>query len=155
MTAARLCICGCGAGLTGRQLKYASESCKKIGNRSAWIMKTYGITLEEWDAIWKEQGEKCAICKRKPKVKPDGSTETFHLDHEHRDGPSGPVRGIVCPYDNTRIIGRLKSHERAQALADYLRDPPATRALGREVIAPGRPRVRRRVTRTSRHRRSR
>lgn len=134
----RLCICGCGIVLTGRQLKFASEACKKIGNREAWIMKTYGITLKEWNLIWLEQGEKCAICGRKPRV-----GETFHLDHEHSVGQSGPVRGIVCPYDNTRIIGRLKSHERAQALADYLRDPPATRALGREVIAPGRPRKKR------------
>ncbi len=139
----RLCVCGCGVILTGRQLKYANDVCKKSGSRAAWVLKTYGITMQEWDKIWDEQGRVCAICKRAPR-----EGETFHLDHEHRNGQSGPVRGIVCPYDNTRIIGRLKSHERAQALADYLRDPPATRALGREVIAPGRPKkTRRRTTR--------
>lgn len=124
--------------LTGRQKKYCSAKCSKFQGRKTWIEKIYGITMEEWDAIWLEQGQVCAICKRAPK-----ENETFHLDHEHRNGPSGPVRGIVCPYDNTRIIGRLKSHERAQALADYLKDPPAPRALGREVIAPGRPSRRR------------
>lgn len=132
-----LCIV-CGGILTGRQKKYDRAECSKAAGRAIWIMKTYGITLAEWDAIWIEQGECCGICKRKPRA-----NEVFHLDHEHRDGPSGPVRGIVCPYDNTRIIGRLKSHERAQALADYLRSPPAPRALGREVIAPGRPRKKR------------
>lgn len=129
---------GCEGILTGRRKKWCSAECQKKGGREAWIKKTYGITMAEWNKIWLEQNEQCAICKRKPRV-----NETFHLDHEHQNGPSGPVRGIVCPYDNTRIIGRLKSHERAQALADYLRDPPATRALGREVIAPGRPRKKR------------
>jgi len=50
----------------------------------------------------------------------------------------------LCPYDNTYVVGRLRDHKRAQALADYLRDPPARRALGRVVIAPGRKRIRRR-----------
>jgi len=129
---------GCGGFLTGRQKKWCSGECQKRDGRRAWISKVYGLTMEEWELIWEEQGRVCAICKRPPR-----SGETFHLDHEHRDGPSGPVRGIVCPYDNTRIIGRLKSPERAQALADYLRDPPAQRALGREVVAPGRPRKKR------------
>lgn len=128
----------CGGILTGRQRKYCSAGCRKLEGRKAWIWKIYGLTLEDWEAIWEEQGRVCAICKRKPK-----ENETFHLDHEHSNGQSGPVRGIVCPYDNTRIIGRLKSPERAQALADYLRDAPAPRALGRVVIAPGRPRRKR------------
>lgn len=128
-----ICICGCQQILTGRQKKYAEAKCSKREGRRTWILKTYGLTLEEWDIIFTAQGNVCAICKRSPKV-----NETFHLDHEHQNGPSGPVRGIVCPYCNTRIIGRLKSHERAQALADYLRDPPAPRALGRTVIAAGR-----------------
>lgn len=128
----------CGGLLTGRQKKYCSAACSKHAGRAAWILKVYGITMEEWDAIWEAQGGVCPICKRAPRPK-----EIFHLDHEHTNGQSGRVRGIVCPYDNTRTIGRLKSHERAQALADYLRDPPATRALGREVIAPGRPKKKR------------
>lgn len=138
LTTTKLCVCGCGTGLVGRQRSYATEECRKRAQRAAWVLKTYGITMEEWDTIFEAQGRVCAICKRAPKP-----GETFHLDHEHQGGPSGPVRGIVCPFDNTRTIGRLKSHERAQALADYLRDPPAQRALGRIVIAPGRPKKKR------------
>ncbi|WP_073837498.1 endonuclease domain-containing protein [Micromonospora sp. CB01531] len=130
----------CGGLLVGRQKKYCSDpECKKLAPREAHLLKTYGISLEDWDVIWEYQGRKCAICGREPKIKPDGTEEVFHLDHEHAKGQSGPIRGIVCPYDNTRTIGRLKSHERAQRLADYLREPPATKALGRTVIAPGRP----------------
>lgn len=129
---------GCGGLLTGRQKKWCSSECQKKQGRADWILKTYGLTMEDWDVIWKAQGEKCPITGRKPRP-----GETFHLDHEHRNGSSGPVRGIVSPYANTRLIGRLKDPQVAQALADYLREPPATKALGHEVIAPGRPKKKR------------
>lgn len=124
----------CGGLLTGSQRKYCSTECSRQAGRASWIEKVYGITLAEWDSILEAQGGGCGICARRPKL-----GETFHLDHEHRKGQSGPVRGILCPYCNTRLIGRLKDHTKAQRMADYLRDPPAPRALGREVIAPGRP----------------
>ncbi len=135
----RWCVCGCNAILTGRQLKYASEACKKRGNRDAWLIKTYGITQKDYDEILAFQGGVCGICKRPPRV-----GEVFHVDHEHRDKQSGPLRGLLDSYCNTRLVGRLKSHERAQAMADYLRDPPATKALGREVWSAGRPKKTRR-----------
>ncbi|WP_372433684.1 endonuclease domain-containing protein [Micromonospora coerulea] len=137
----------CGGELTGSQRKYDGEACRKVQGRADWIAKTYGVTLMEWQAIWLHQGEQCAICKRPPRTKADGTEETFHLDHEHAKGQAGPVRGILCPYCNTRLVGRLKSAERAQALADYLHAPPATSALGRVVIAPGRPPKKRRPRR--------
>lgn len=124
----------CGQPLSGRQAKYCSTVCNKQAARAAWVLTIYGITLAEWDAIFEAQGGGCGICGRKPR-----KGETFHLDHEHTKGQAGPVRGILCPYCNTRLIGRLKDHTKAQRMADYLRDPPATKALGRQVIAPGRP----------------
>ncbi len=134
----RHCICGCRAVLTGRQLKYATEDCRKRQSRDNWLRLTYDISSEEYDLILISQGGVCGICKRAPR---DG--EIFHVDHEHREKQSGPVRGILCPYCNTRLVGRLKSHEKAQAMADYLRDPPASRALGREAWATGRPKKKR------------
>lgn len=124
----------CGGLLTGRQKKYCSAACSKLEGRRQWLMKTYGITMEQWDEIWEFQGRRCGVCHREPRNK-----ETFHLDHEH----GGPNRGILCPYCNTRLVGRLKSHERAQQLADYLKNPPAIQALGGAIIAPGRPKKKR------------
>lgn len=135
----------CGGILTGRQRKYCSAECGKQQGRADWVLKVYGITLAEWDQIFEAQDGRCAICRRPPRAK-----ETFHLDHEHTSGQSGRVRGILCPYCNTRLIGRLKDHTKAQAMADYLRDPPATKALGREVIAPGRPKKKRQPTKRPR-----
>lgn len=130
----------CGDLLVGSQKKYCKkDACKKTAGREAHLLRTYNIGQVEWNLIWEAQGKCCAICKREPRLKADGTLETFHLDHEHAVKQSGPIRGILCPYCNTRLVGRLKSHERAQQLADYLRDPPATKALGRTVVAPGRP----------------
>ncbi|MER7445011.1 endonuclease VII domain-containing protein [Micromonospora avicenniae] len=135
----RVCVY-CGGPLSGPQRKYDSEECRKAYARDEWYLRTYALTPDDWRAVWAHQGERCAICRRARK-----EGETFHVDHEHATGQSGPVRGILCPYCNTRLVGRLKSAERAQALADYLARPPAVEALGRVVIAPGRPRTRRRT----------
>lgn len=128
----------CGGILTGRRRKYCSSNCSKAAGRAAWVNRVYGLTLDQWETIWQSQDGRCGICRREPRP-----NETFHLDHEHREKGGGPCRGILCPYCNTRLVGRLKSHERAQQLADYLRDPPATKALGVEIWAPGRPKKKR------------
>lgn len=97
-------------------------------------MKLYGLTPEQFDEIVLFQNGLCPITGRE--LFPEGGKQLVHVDHDHS---TGVVRGVVTAYANTRLIGRLRSWETAQALADYLRDPPATRALGGPVIAPGRP----------------
>ena len=128
----------CGSPLTGRQKRFCSPPCAKWVRRQEWIEKTYGITGIEFAVLMEHQNYRCGCCQRRCR-----ENETPHVDHEH----GGHVRGIVCAYCNTRLIGRLKNHETAQKLADYLKDPPAVRALGRKVIAPGRPKRKRRVNR--------
>ena len=128
---------GCGSELTGRQLKWCADpDCKKKAQREAWLLKTYNLTPEDYDAIWQAQGGLCPITGREL-----AGASVPHVDHDH---VTGVVRGIVTAYANTRLIGRLRSHETAQRLADYLREPPAVTALGRPVIAPGRPPKKRR-----------
>lgn len=126
----------CERPLTGQQRKYCSDGCRKQAVRWAWVLKVYGLTPEDYDRIYAHQGGKCAICHKG--FKPG---KTPHIDHEHGTNPH--VRGILCAYCNTRLVGRLKNHQLAQWLADYLRDPPAIAALGRAVHAPGRPPKRR------------
>lgn len=104
------------------------------------MLKVYGLTMEEYGLILAHQGGRCGCCG-----KPFKQGKTPHIDHEH----GGHVRGIVCPYCNTRLIGRLKSADLAQRLANYLTSPPAVQALGQPVIAPGRPPKKRRKRRES------
>lgn len=127
---------GCSEPLTGRQKKWCADpECKRAAIRWAWILKVYGLKPEDYIRIIQYQDYKCAVCRKSLR-----GAKTPHIDHEH----GGHVRGIVCAYCNTRLIGRLKKWELAQSLADYLRTPPAVSALGKAVIAPGRPPKKRR-----------
>lgn len=41
------------------------------------LIKTYGINLEEYEQLLKDQHNACAICKKEP------TTRRLHVDHDH------------------------------------------------------------------------
>jgi hypothetical protein len=67
-----------------KQREYAESGKKKIADRKSHLKRTYGLTLEDFDAMLAAQGGGCAIC---------GKPNVDHIDHDHR---SGRVRGILC-----------------------------------------------------------
>lgn len=81
--------------------------------RWARILRTYGITKEQYDEL--DLGH-CPICLRGwgPTVRPV-------VDHDHS---TGHVRGILCAYCNHRIVGRHRDHELVDRLARYLEHQP-------------------------------
>jgi hypothetical protein len=60
------------------------------------LMRRYGLTLEQYEAMRLRQGGRCAICGRVP-------VRRLHVDHDHR---TGRVRGLLCQNCNT-AIGKL------------------------------------------------
>ena len=122
--------CACGNALTGRQRKWCSEQCQKDGARADRLAKIFNITPEEYDQILEVQGGGCGICGRAPR---DGKRHA--VDHDHK---TGFVRGLLCFMCNKRVLG-ARSAEVLVKTAAYVTDPPARRALGRDVVAPGRP----------------
>lgn len=62
-------------------------------SRNGHLKRTYGITREEFDAMVREQDNRCGICAR--------SMEPPHVDHNHKNGV---VRGLLCGSCN-RMIG--------------------------------------------------
>lgn len=83
---------------TAKWLSKNREKMKLIKRRS--ILKTkYGITLEEYQNLLKEQENKCAICKREE--------VQLCIDHDH---VTGKTRGLLCHACN-RAIGLLKENE--------------------------------------------
>lgn len=133
----------CGNILTGRQKKYCSGECSKLEGRRAHIWKCFRLTLEEYDAILAEQGFGCGICGRAPK-----NGKSLAVDHDHG---SGFVRGLLCFFCNKRVLGS-RNAEIFIKTAAYVTDPPARRALGRDVVAPGRPKKKRQSQRVPRKR---
>ena len=81
--------------------------------RNYLLKKTYGITLEQKEKMFEEQGNRCAICK-------NASTEgkNWHVDHCHK---TKKVRGILCNHCNL-MIGHAKDNAKTLlAAAEYLK----------------------------------
>ncbi len=64
---------------------YEKHGPRKIKDMS--LRKLYGMTVEEYDALFKKQGGRCAICGNIPNGK------ALAVDHDHN---TGRVRGLLC-----------------------------------------------------------
>lgn len=102
---------------------------KQLKAKDASLRRQYNITLEEFLGILDSQGWKCPVCQSK--YQPG---KLWAVDHEHRSGLSGPVRGVCCFRCNRYKIGKL-SLEEATRIHEYMTSPPAYKILGGERIA--------------------
>ena len=59
----------------------------KLKSRDRFLRKTYGITLTQYNEMFKEQNGGCWICHRPPKKR------ALHVDHNHK---TGKIRGLLC-----------------------------------------------------------
>jgi len=102
------------------------RSCHSDYQRATRLRNYFLLSVEEADKIFEYQGNVCAICTRPV---PD---KRLALDHRHKDGL---VRGGLCSWCNRAIARFNDDIVRLRAAADYLENPPAVRALGREHYA--------------------
>lgn len=97
----------------------------------AHVERTYGITPEEYRALYRAQGGRCYVCriatgptKKNPKARHLG------VDHDHL---TGEVRGLVCTGSRTSMTcNRLIAiFNRLQLMrgAAMLSDPPPARIV--------------------------
>lgn len=83
-----------------------------------------------------DQAGVCAIC-----AKPPGGKLPLNVDHDHK---SGLVRGLLCWKCNHRLLGGSGDDPVLfRAAAEYLERPPSLRTIG-QVIAPPKPKRKRR-----------
>jgi hypothetical protein len=106
--------------------------------RELRLKKFFNLTSELWDVIAAYQNSLCFICQ-----KPQKSGKRLATDHSHH---TGLLRALLCSTCN-RALGRMertwpKGTDVALMLTrmiEVLTDPPAVRALGREIYTfPGR-----------------
>jgi hypothetical protein len=108
------------------------KSCASTATHGQAIERQYGITGDEYDELFKYQGGRCFICRRKPR------TKRLAVDHDHR---TGEVRGLLCANNengcNRAVIANLESAEdgglaAARRAVAYLEWSPWDRLRGRE-----------------------
>lgn len=98
-----------------QQRKYSQQNPDKAIN--GHLKKKFGITLEEYEALFVAQGGVCAICHRPETSRYRDTVRLMAVDHNHE---TQKIRGLLCSWCNL-AIGYLKDDPlRALALADYL-----------------------------------
>lgn len=91
------------------------------GERERHLLRKYGVSQVDYDAMFAEQNGNCAVCHKV-------QTRSFDVDHNHH---TGIVRGLLCTSCN-RMIGHAgDSVERLEAAAAYLR---SRRSLQRSSV---------------------
>lgn len=101
---------------TGRT--FWAAACKKCSNKKAKVYwrsprglksiratsrkRLYGITSEEYDAMFAEQKGACPICEATdmPTDKRTGRKKPLEVDHDHK---TGRVRKLLCPTCNNGL----------------------------------------------------
>lgn len=94
--------------------------------RRGYLRRAYGITLEEYDDLLRDQGGVCAICLRPPK------TIRLSLDHLHVRGykkmkPEKKrtyIRGVICFSCNASVMKTLDAFGSRMERAIEYRDKP-------------------------------
>ena len=87
--------------------------------RRTRLKHSYGITLEEYNKMFIEQGGVCDICKNPQTVQNfKGITSSLAVDHDHN---TGKIRGLLCSNCNTGIGFFEEDEKRILKVLEYLR----------------------------------
>lgn len=98
--------------VAARKRRWQQQNRDKV--RNAHLVRTYGITLEEYTRLLHQQQSACAVCGFVPGPDDRGLV----VDHCH---DTGEVRGLLCNNCNTGI-GLLQDNPQVvEAAAMYLR----------------------------------
>ena len=97
-----------------RQRFYANNLGGKHKARVRHLKNVFNLSLTEYDALFAQQGNVCAICKTD--TNKGGNGENFHVDHCHE---TKIIRGILCGNCNI-ALGRFDSIELLESAMQYI-----------------------------------
>lgn len=83
--------------------------------RDRQLRSVYGITIDQWDEMFTQQGNRCATCRTPSTTHKNG----FVVDHCHR---TNKVRGILCQPCNVALGNVRDNPDTLRALASYLEE---------------------------------
>lgn len=91
------------------------------------ILKTYGITKEQYEELYEAQGGCCFICQRAT-----GKTKKLAVDHDHK---TGYVRMLACGPCNSMLAHVRDDPDVFRRAIVALEAPPAHDVIGK--VKPG------------------
>lgn len=91
-----------------RQVARERRSSNKREFRSRRLMEEYGITADDYDRMYSEQGGLCLIC---------GKSEKLFVDHSHI---TGKVRSLLCSKCNSLIGFCRENTPTLESAIEYL-----------------------------------
>ena len=95
-------------------MKRTYPSAGKEYKRNDHLKRRYGITLDQWNEMFSEQGGCCAICnKHQSELK-----KNLAVDHNHT---TGEIRKLLCSNCNTAIGLLNEDTELLLNAIEYLR----------------------------------
>ena len=90
------------------------KQCSNYNGRINFLKRKYGISIDYYNKILKEQNYKCAICG---KLQVD-CKKALSVDHSHK---TNYIRGLLCNYCNALLLKHLRDNKnRAEGLVKYL-----------------------------------
>lgn len=119
----------------------AEKRRRRLASKVRHVERTYGLTAEQYDALYALQGGKCALCQVAT-----GKAKRLAVDHDHRQavldghdpdkGCPNCIRGLV-----DSVCNDVLAHARSQAVffergAEYLRKWPMRRMADGEQWPP-------------------
>lgn len=136
MSGKRKCV-RCNRTKTDRNFSYRKHICNKCykespayrKQRNGYLVKTYGITLDEYERLLEAQGGGCAICGGL------SGGKNLAVDHDHK---TGAVRGLLCKRHNSAIARWIRNAEEAAGAVHHFLygAQDVEHHLGREVVVP-------------------
>lgn len=106
---------------------------RRTSAHGVYVLKTYGITEQDYWSLYEAQGGRCYICQRAT-----GRAKRLAVDHDHACCPETPacgqcVRALLCRSCNRDVLGHLRDDVMAlQRAIECVTNPPARRVLSLE-----------------------
>lgn len=103
---------------------YCSDECADKGHDDKWLIKTYGITRKDYQAMIESQNYQCKICDGEGFLMRESHKSKLVIDHDHE---TGEVRGLLC-HNCNRGLGLFKdSAKNLKKAQDYLEGATTSR----------------------------
>jgi len=106
----------------GRPSKHQGLNAYQI--RRLQTLGQYGMSLDDYGALWEAQDGRCAICEKRETKRLNGRLTPLAVDHSHS---TGIVRGLLCYACNTGIGKLGEDYRILERAAEYLKSAPDSR----------------------------